>query len=625
MNNYFTRYIVKAFCAFLTAAGVSALLTGCSAGKSGLMQITPQQYFYSAKEKLETINERAYDIRDLDEIIRVLQSAEKDAKSGEIIDKSRMYLVLACTLKARKQYQSNILKGEYLANRPEPFFVLDVKPVQETLREAKKWLRSCEAGWKTKSLDADLQFVKGYYYTQKMLTQKGSEHRESLWTAVNAFRRCIGIAPDYKSDFRLFGKELTPREVRLKLIECLALGGEVAEAYGLVSEYTFTPMPALTPLSARADYAWMHMKGLVLAMMGRYEEAAELLKRFRIVPPQDYPTVEEALWVLEGVYDRLAETTDDDTWRMEARIVASMLKQLKGPYAKEKYTTAANIFPRWLPGDATFFEALVRFHSGDFDKAREALVPIARGGMMTRANRLFSRVLALETELYAGRRVADDLLEELLGIAVDRQLSPLLKERLGYLLARYVMGEAEAFKQGRLEGENQTFVKAILGRPWALSLKYRRGDWLKPNELPGGESGSSEKERPAPKTERGSSREKTAAGKRPAPESERLFNAFPVRESKRVPRRRDFAALVAEVYANRSEDWITSANLNLIALPQMTLLGGGRIVGREEEGKGWVFKGEDIDELRRGGRYLAIFEYADSDSAKSIQGILFEP
>ena len=180
MNNYFTRYIVKAFCAFLTAAGVSALLTGCSAGKSGLMQITPQQYFYSAKEKLETINERAYDIRDLDEIIRVLQSAEKDAKSGEIIDKSRLYLVLACSLKARKQYQSNILKGEYLANRPEPFFVLDVKPVQETLREAKKWLRSCEAGWKTKSLDADLQFVKGYYYTQKMLTQKGSEHGDEL-------------------------------------------------------------------------------------------------------------------------------------------------------------------------------------------------------------------------------------------------------------------------------------------------------------------------------------------------------------------------------------------------------------------------------------------------------------
>ena len=236
MKNNIIIYIAKSFCVLIAVAACSAFLSGCAAGKSGLMQITPQQYFYSAKEKLETINERAYDIRDLDEIIRVLQSAEKDAKSGEIIDKSRLYLVLACSLKARKQYQSNILKGEYLANRPEPFFVLDVKPVQETLREAKKWLRSCEAGWKTKSLDADLQFVKGYYYTQKMLTQKGSEHRESLWMAANAFRRCIGIAPDYKSDFRLFGKELTPREVRLKLIECLALGGEVAETGALARQ-----------------------------------------------------------------------------------------------------------------------------------------------------------------------------------------------------------------------------------------------------------------------------------------------------------------------------------------------------------------------------------------------------
>ena len=55
---------------------VSFTLAGCS-GANGLISITPEQYLASAKEQFETIDERDYEIRDLDEIIRILENAEK--------------------------------------------------------------------------------------------------------------------------------------------------------------------------------------------------------------------------------------------------------------------------------------------------------------------------------------------------------------------------------------------------------------------------------------------------------------------------------------------------------------------------------------------------------------------
>lgn len=586
LSGIFGFRILTALTGFVAAL---AILSGCSAGKQGLLQITPQQYFYSAKEKLETIDERNYEVKDLDEIIRVLENAEKDAKSGEIIDKSRLYLTLLNTLKARKQYQGNLLKGQYLANRAEPFYVLDIKPVQETLRLAKKWLRACEAGFKTSSVFPDLQFVKGMYYKEKMLTQYGEERRESLWTAVEAFRRCMGASPDYQSDFRLFGQTQTPREVRLHLAECLALGGEVGDAFCITSEYGFAPSMLNLTNPTRTDYPWFHIQGLILAMMGKQEAAAKALSRFKIVPPQDYPVVEQALWVLEGVFDRLKEETKEDRFGMEARIVASMLKKLKGPFSKEKYTTAANIFPRWLPGDLAYFDALVEFMNGNFETTKKILAPLRTGGLMSRQNRNAARVLALETALFAKEKVSDDILEEVLAIALEKGISPIMKERIGFLLARYVMSQDTDFKSGKLEGEGQTFVKTFLGKPWAISLKFQRGKPVKPER------------KPRPRKAEVSEEEGEGKGKR------------------------DPSSILAEVYANRPDDWIVSANLNLIELPQMALLGKGRIVGREEEGKGWLFKGEDIDELKRGGRYLAVFEFDNSESEKSLQGILFQP
>jgi len=555
-------------------------LCGCSQARQGLLSITPQQYFYSAKEKFEMIDERNFEIRDLDEIIRILENAEKDAKTSEIIDKSRMYLVLLNSLKASKQFMENRLKGQYLANRPEPFFAVDVKPMKETLRVAKKWLRACESTFKTNSILPDLLFVKGIFYTQKMLSQSGQERQECFWAAVESFRKCLGVAPDYKSDFRLFGKIQGPREVRLKLIECLALGRELVDAYSLLSEYTFSPA------DPRLDYPWMHMKGLVLAMMGFYEEAAEILSKFKIVIPQDFPKVDEALWVLEGVYDRLKEETGNDRFGMEARIVAAQLKKLKGPFSKEKYTTASHLFPRWLPGDKEFFSGLHHFIDGNFAEAKKAFEPLRKRGLLSSSNRLMARVLTFENDLYAGNKVTDEVLEDILSLTSEKSLSPLLKERLGFLLARYLYGEDTNFKNGRLEGESQVFSKSLTQKPWALSLKY-------------------EKERspnlPSPKVRRGAKQTVPPA----AP--------------------KNFGELRAQIFANRPDDWVVSANLSLVKLPELSLIGKGKIVGREEEGKGWLFKSEEIDEMKAGSLYLAVFEFSNSDGEKNIQGMLFIP
>ena len=181
----------KLLLAITASIYVSITLAGCSAGANGLISITPEQYLLSAKEQFETLEPREFEIRDLDEIIRILENAEKTAKKSETIDASRMYLCLLHTMKADKQYKEAIMKGEYVANRPEPFYTIDTKEVKETLREAKKWLRSCNSTFKTKSLEDDLNYVKGMYYTQKMLTQQSRERQESLDEAIISFRRCL--------------------------------------------------------------------------------------------------------------------------------------------------------------------------------------------------------------------------------------------------------------------------------------------------------------------------------------------------------------------------------------------------------------------------------------------------
>jgi hypothetical protein len=70
---------------------------------------------------------------------------------------------------------------------------------------------------------------------------------------------------------------------------------------------------------------------------------------------------------------------------------------------------------------------------------------------------------------------------------------------------------------------------------------------------------------------------------------------------------------------------VVSANLYLFEIPQLSLLGEGRTVGREKEGQGWIFKDKQIDALRRRHQYLAVFEFDNSDSEKSLQGVLFKP
>lgn len=565
---------------------LSVSFSGCSAGQKGLLTITPEQYFYSAKEKLETIDERNYEIRDLDEIIRVLENAEKDAKKTETIDKSRLYLSLANVLKARKLYQNSLMKGEYVANRAEPFFVVNTREVKETLRTANKWLRICNSQFKTSVLQPDLNYVRGLFHSIKMLTQHSREKKESFDAAVEAFRRCVGLAPAYKSDFRIFGRSQTPREVRFKLIETLALGGQQADAYGLLSEYSFS---AISPISGATDYqdfAWHHMQGFTLAMMGRFDEAIAILEKFKIVAPQDYPQVDEALWILEGIYDRLADNGKNDKFVMEARIVAAMQKKLRGPYSKEQYSTAAHLFPRVLPGDSTFFAAVIKFYAGEFAASLETLKSVHNRGLMNSGNRLHSRLLAIEAALYSGQKIADDYLEELVQIAANSNLTPLQQERAGYLLARYVMDDDQKFNTSRVNHDGQSFIKNITSKPWSLKLTHKRGEI---------------KRAAKPLVKRTDKEEETE-------------------KDKREP-----GQLVAETYANRAEDWVVSANLYLFSLPELTLLGEGRVVGRENEGEGWIFKDEQIDLMKRRKSYLAVFEFDNSDSEKSIQGALFQP
>lgn len=581
------RKLLAALFCICVVTWISIALSGCSAGQKGLLTITPEQYFYSAKESLETIDERNYEIRDLDEIIRILENAEKDAKKSDIIDKSRMYLVLANTLKARKLYQTALMKGEYVANRAEPFFVVNTKEVKETLRIANKWLRSCNAQFKTNLLQADLNFVRGLYFTQKMLTQHSRERKESLETAVKALRRCLGQAPDFKADFRLFGRDQTTREVRMRLIEALALGGQQADAYGLLSEYGFSaiaPAPGTTDIQ---DAAWNHLRGMTLAMMGRYEEAVEVLEKFKIIVPQDYPQVDEALWLLEGVFDRLAEVRDEDRYKMEARIVAALLKKLKGPFSKEQYSTSAHLYPRIMPGDDSFYDATTRFYRGRFTETIELLESLHNRGLMSSSNRISSRIMLVEAKLYAGQVITDDLLDEMLVLSENDSLTPLQSERIAYLLARYVMDDDEKFSTRRIDHEGQSFIKSITGKPWAIEISHKRGG--------------------------------VKRAKQPV-RSRDLKKQAEDEEVEREP-----GSMEAEIYANKHEDWVVSANMYLIALPELHLLGTGRIVGRESEGEGWIFKDDQIDGMRRRKRYLAIFEYDNSDSEKSLQGLLFKP
>lgn len=563
---------------------ISTTFSACSPGGDGLLQITPQQYFYSAKERLETIDERDYEIRDLDEIIRVLENAEKDATSTDIMDRSRLYLIVANALKARKLYQNNLLEGKYIAGRAPPLYILDLQDVKEALRDSKKWLMICEREFNSSALIPDLKFAKGLHYQQKMLTQRGSDRRESLQKAINAFRRCLGMAPDYESDFRLFRQNQTAREVRLKLIETLALGGYASEAYGILSEFNFAPFTSVAGAIGYQDYAWHHKQGLTLAMMGLFEDAAEILEPFKIITPRQYTLVDEALWLLEGIYDYRADKTGDPIWQMEARIVASLLNRLTGPYSAKQYSTAAHLFPRFFPGDKVFAQATRYFYSGRFKEALEKLETVQGRSVMSRENRTSSQLMRIESMLYSDKAVTDDILEDLISIALSNNLTPLQKERAAYLLARYVMDQDHDFATDRVNHEGQTFIRSITQRPWAVDIKYRRGEIKRPTR---------------PLRKRTEEDYETAT--------------------------REPGELIAEVYANRPRDWIVSSTLYIFTLPELSLVGTGRIVGREQEGEGWIFRDERLDTMNRRNRYLTVFEFDNSDNETFLQGALFSP
>ena len=584
------KSFLKAGIYLIIACYIVITLSGCQGGATGLLSITPEQYLASAKEQFETMDERDYEIRDLDEIIRVLENSEKNAKKSEVIDKSRMYLTLLYTIKARKQYQNALMKGEYVANRPEPFYTINTKDVKETLRTAKKWLRKTNSTFKTKAILADFNYVKGLYYTQKMLTQQSRDRQESLDEAILSFRRCLGIAPDYKGEFKLFGMPQTDREVKLKLIECMAMGGMAADAYGILSEFNFAPIIPISGANEKYDYQWIHMKALILGSMGMYEEAAETLNRFKVVSPVDYPMVDESIWLLEGIYKKLYEVTQKEKYDMEAKIAASMLKKLGGPYSTETYSDASLIFPRQMPGDLEYNKAVMNFYNGKFKQSLAILNKINGRSVMTNANRISAKLLRIEALLYSGERLTDDCIEDLVSLSENKYLNQIQKNKLGYLIARYVMDEDSEFNTSLVNHEGQNFIRNFLGKPWALNLKYNKG-----------------------KIKRVEKNQKSKRNNR---------NSL-TKEEEKPEIEREPGEFVAEMYANKAEDWIVSSNMYLVALPEMSILTTSRIVGREEDGK-WSFKDDQLDAIKNRNHYLVIFEYDNSDSDKSIQGYLYD-
>lgn len=586
MQAKFLKIVAKTIVVMAIGVYVSISLAGCSAGANGLISITPEQYLASAKEQFETMEERDYEVRDLDEIVRILENAEKNAKKSEVIDSSRIFLCLTNTLKAHKQYKDALVKGEYVANRPEPFYTIDTKEVKETLRTAKKWLRLCNSTFKTNKLLPDLNYVKGIYFSNKMLTQQSRDRQESLEEAILGYRRCLGLFPDYKGSFRLFGMDQTPREVRLRLIECLAQGGMAAEAYGILSEFNFAPISPIPGSTDKEDYPWHHTKAMVLAFMGKYEEAAAILDKYKIVTPEDYPMIDDAIWLLEGIYKKLYEITKNDKYDMEAKIAASILNKLEGPFSSETYSDASYMFPRQLPGDLQFFDAVVKFYEGNFDGALEILEKLDGKSAMSSSNRVSAKLYKVEALLYSGQRVTDDVLQDMLELSSNKYLNLLQKEKLGYLLARYIMDEDASFDTSRVNHEGQNYIRSITSKPWTLDIKRRRGEL------------------------------KTAS----KPIKKRSFKE----DEKNEESEREPGELIVEMYANKSEDWIVSANMYLVSLPDMNILTPTRVVGREDDGK-WYFKDEQIDLMKRSNKYLAIFEYDNSDSEKSIQGCIFQP
>ena len=71
--------------------------------------------------------------------------------------------------------------------------------------------------------------------------------------------------------------------------------------------------------------------------------------------------VDESIWLLEGIYKKLYEITKEDKYDMEAKIAASILKKLQGPYSNETYSDASLLFPKQMPGDLEYNKAVIVF------------------------------------------------------------------------------------------------------------------------------------------------------------------------------------------------------------------------------------------------------------------------
>ncbi|NLM16970.1 MAG: hypothetical protein GX221_04565 [Candidatus Riflebacteria bacterium] len=595
--------------AFLSLIIFSVFLTiGCTGGDA-LVSITPEQYLNSSLEQIAVLEGTTTDVRDINEIIRVLENAEKKAKKTATIDASRMLLCLMNTLKAEKEYKNTLLKPKKTAfSTPPP----DLEPTRQCLREAKKWLRKCNSTFATKSLTGDLNYITGIYSSIKMLTQSGSDRESSLYDAIMSFRRCIAMAPTFEASFMLYGEKQNKRKVLLRLAETLAYGGEQGEAFEIISQYDFKPLSPIAGSTHKEDFEWHHKKALITALMGHLEEASEMLGIFKIIPESDYPYVADAIWLLEGVYTQLSKITKDpkkaSEYSAEAKVANGILKKIPSIYSDKEYASASESFLRLTNSEPRLYEGVKLYADGDIKEAYKIFKSFEGKGHLSHKHRISSLIYMLESGIRCNEISQMAFEKTMLNEIIPKQLTPLQEDRAAWLLASHFSDKLARQKNitAATFGTN-SYIQTFINKPALLTAVFERGKIKRENK----------KIQQKSRTSRFSHFNMTEKSK--ASNSSSKNDALSKPEQKQEPSR-----IKAEIVTNNPSNIFLSLKLHAISLKNIEVLNTKEIPGREEDGL-ITFVSEELNEISNKDKILLIVETSDSEDNTYVSGKILLP